>query len=121
MAASRGGKKRRTPPPRLVFQDQVPLGPALPPESYRVGMELHLRGSRSMRKERLVVQEQDQGGALPPLQHRGALMGQAFRLRKECGWKNGPVRRCGTRHGSHPLRNAVLIATDSLQRVPKKG
>src|ERR671924_342623 len=77
-ASSRGGKKGLTPPPSFVCQDTVSLGPALPPQSYRVGMELHLKRD-------------------------GALTDQACRLLKECRWENGLVSRGGARHGNHPL------------------
>ena len=102
-ASSWGGKKGLTPPPSFVCQDKVSLGPALPPQSYRVGMELHLSGSSGVRQERLLVQEQDKVRTLPQLKRDGALTDQACRLLKECRWENGLVSRGGARHGNHPL------------------
>jgi hypothetical protein len=58
-------------------------------------MELHLSGGSGIRQERLLVQEQDKSSALPQLKRDGALMDEAFRLLKECGWENGLVSRCG--------------------------
>ena len=66
-------------------------------------MELHLSCSSGMRQERLLVQEQDQIGALPQLKRAGALPDQAFRLLKAYGWENGLVSRCRARHGNHPV------------------
>src|SRR3954470_6378628 len=68
IASSRGGKNRRAAPSRLILQSEIALGPAFPPESNGVGMQLHAGRGFGIGEERLLVEQEDQAGPLSELE-----------------------------------------------------
>src|SRR4051812_16142704 len=63
-ARPRGGKGGLAPPAGSVFEDELPLRPALAPEADGVGVKADLSPGRDVGEVGLLVQEQDQPGAL---------------------------------------------------------
>src|SRR2546425_13134059 len=64
-AWSRGGEIGLVAPSRLVVQGQIALGPAAAPPLRRTRMQLYLGGGCDVGHQRLLRQEQHQGGPLP--------------------------------------------------------
>src|SRR5215813_6964049 len=64
-AWSSGGKIGLAAPSRLIVQGKVSRGPTLSPTAHRTRMELHPLCRLAIGHQRLLSQEQDQGGPLP--------------------------------------------------------
>jgi hypothetical protein len=69
-------------------------------------MELYLCGGFAVGHQRLLRQEQHQGGPWPPLVRNGPLPDNLFSFLQACRWEHRAVAREGTTHGSHPLAKA---------------
>ena len=125
-AWSSGGKIRLAASSRLVVQGKVPRGPTVSPTAHRTRMALDPLGRLAVGHQRLVRQEQDQGGPLPQLVRHRPLPGQLFRLRQACRRELRPVTREGTTHGRHPLAKTIAMAIHippifASNRAPKLG
>src|SRR4029434_5695696 len=111
-AWSRGGKHRLAAPSWLVVQGKVPRGPTVSPTAHRTRMELHPLCRLAVGHQRLLRQEQDQGGPLPQLVRHSPLTGKRCSLLQECRRELRPVAREGARHGRHPLAKTIAMAID---------
>src|SRR5687767_1463252 len=64
-ARSSGGKSDGSAAAGSVVEHEVAPGPALPPTANRIGMELHFLPGGHVGERGMLVQQQDQCGALP--------------------------------------------------------
>ncbi len=55
-------------PSRSILQSEVAFGPAFPPETDGVGMQLHADRRRGIREEWMLMQQEDQAGSLSELE-----------------------------------------------------
>src|SRR5262252_5064395 len=92
-AWSRGGKSRLAAPSWLVVQGKVSRGPTVSPPAHRTRMELHPLRCLAVGHQRMLRQEQDQGGPLPQLVRHRPLPGNRFRQLQEWRWELRPVAR----------------------------
>jgi hypothetical protein len=76
-------------------------------------MELYLCGGFDVGHQRLLRQEQHQGGPLPQLVRNGPLPDNLFNFLQERRWEHRAVAREGTTHGRHPLAKAG-VATGKM-------
>src|SRR5215831_16816014 len=88
-----GGKIRLAAPSRLVIQRKVSCGPPVSPTAHRTRMELYPLCRLAVGYQRLLRQEQDQGGPLPQLVWHSPLLGNRCGLLQECRWELRPVAR----------------------------
>src|SRR6516164_8291859 len=65
MARSRGGKDRLAAPAGVVLEREPARGPAPAPPADGIGMQVETSGGRRIGERRVLVEEQDQVGALP--------------------------------------------------------
>jgi len=65
MARSRGGKDRLAAPAGLVLEVELATGPTPSPQADGVGVEIDQRGGLDIGECGVLVEEQDQAGALP--------------------------------------------------------
>src|SRR4029450_11324311 len=92
-AWSRGGKIRLAAPSWLGVQGEGSCGATVSPTAHRTRMELHPLGSLAVGHQRLLRQEQDQGGPLPHLVWNSPLLGNRCSLLQECRRELRPVAR----------------------------
>src|SRR5713101_6442315 len=87
-------------------------------------MALHPLCRLAVGHQRLVRQEQNQGGPLPQLVRNGPLPGHLCSLLQKRRWELRTVAREGTTHGRHPLAKAIATAINmppilATNRIPK--
>src|SRR2546423_1243974 len=92
-AWSSGGKICLAAPSRLVVQGKVPRGPTVAPTAHRTRMELHPLCRLAVGHQRLLRQEQAQGGPLPQLVRNRPLAGHLCSLLQEGRRECRPVAR----------------------------
>src|SRR5262245_40593890 len=125
-AWSSGGKIRLAAPSRLIVQGKVSRGPTVSPTAHRTRMELHPLRRLAIGHQRLLRQEQDEGGPLPQLVLNSPLPGNRGRLLQKWRREVGPVARQMTSNRTHPLAKLITMTINmprivASNQAPKLG
>src|SRR5512135_470238 len=120
MASSRGGKIGRAAPSRSILQSEVAFGPAFPPETDGVGMQLHAARRRGIREEWMLMQQEDQAGSLSELEPDRASAQNDLGLSQEIRRKVRAEEWLRTRHGTRPVTGAIVMSTQGPRSLPRR-